>query len=264
LKKKLVVLFLCLLLSGCATVPVTGRRQISLVSFSQLFSLSNDSFNKLMSESKLSQEAEKVAMLEDVGRNIALATEEFLRENNLEKNIEKYKWEFKLIEDDKKVNAFAMPGGKVAVYTGILPIAKDENGLATIVGHEIAHVIANHGGERMSQLLLVQLGGVALSVALKKKPDQTRQLVSIAYGFGASLGVILPYSRTHETEADRIGLIIMAKAGYDPREAISFWERMSEQDGKNPPEFLSTHPAPKRRIDDIRKSIPEAMEYYNN
>ncbi|MEK6635205.1 MAG: M48 family metallopeptidase, partial [Planctomycetota bacterium] len=169
---------------------------------------------------------------------------------------------FKLIQDDKTVNAFCMPGGKIAVYTGILPITQDENGLAVVLGHEVAHALANHGGERMSQLLLAQMGATTLSAALSQQPQQTRQLLLQVYGIGANVGVILPYSRNHELEADHIGLIIMARAGYDPRTAIPFWQRMNDKAGKRPPEFLSTHPAPIKRIEDIRNKIPEAMKYY--
>lgn len=155
-----------------------------------------------------------------------------------------------------------MPGGKIAVYTGILPATQDETGLAVVLGHEVAHAIANHGGERMSQQLLVQLGATGLSVALSQQPAQTQQILLQAYGAGTNIGFILPYSRSHELEADHIGLILMARAGYNPREAIPFWQRMSKMGGERPPEFLSTHPEPERRIEDIKKELPEAMKYY--
>ncbi|MFC1703517.1 M48 family metallopeptidase [Candidatus Omnitrophota bacterium] len=263
-KYKLLPYIIVVCLIGCATVPVTGRKQLSLVSSSQLFALSSDSYRQLISKAKLSTDTENTQMLQEVGKRIAVAAEEFMRENNMAQEIQSYRWEFNLIEDEKAVNAFAMPGGKVAVYTGILPVTKDADGLATVVGHEIAHVMANHGGERMSQLLLVNLGGIALATAVRQKPNETQQYVMIAYGLGANVGVLLPYSRTHESESDRIGLILMARAGYDPRKAIGFWERMNAQKKLRPPEFLSTHPAPARRIDDIRKTIPEAMGYYKN
>jgi len=155
-----------------------------------------------------------------------------------------------------------MPGGKIAVYTGILPIAQNDNGLAVVMGHEIAHAIANHGSERLSQSLLVELGGAALSVALQEQPAKTKELFSLAYGAGSQVGILLPYSRLHESEADRIGLTIMALAGYDPREAIPFWQRMNQVGGQNPPEFLSTHPAPDSRIANIERFLPEAMALY--
>jgi len=155
-----------------------------------------------------------------------------------------------------------MPGGKIAVYTGILPVARDGAGLATVMAHEVAHAIANHGGERMSQLLLAQLGGMALSRAIREKPEETRELLMMAYGIGANIGVLLPYSRQHESEADRIGLILMAQAGYDPVAAIAFWQRMAARGQGEPPEFLSTHPSHATRIEDLRTWIPEADSYY--
>jgi predicted Zn-dependent protease len=201
-------------------------------------------------------------MVRSVGSRIAKATEELLRERRLESEIKQYKWEFNLIEDDKTVNAWCMPGGKVAVYTGLLPVAQNETGLAVVMGHEIAHAIAKHGNERVSQGLLQQMGGMALSVALSTNPSATNQIFMTAYGIGTTVGIMLPYSRTHESEADRIGLILMAKAGYDPREAIPFWQRMNEKGGGRAPEFLSTHPAPETRIKDIKSHIPEAMKHY--
>jgi predicted Zn-dependent protease len=157
-----------------------------------------------------------------------------------------------------------MPGGKVVFYTGILPLTRDENGLAVVMGHEIAHAIADHGNERMSQGLIAQLGGVALSVALDEKPEETQQLWLTAFGAGAQLGVLLPFSRLHESEADHLGLIFMSMAGYNPNHAISFWRRMSEyKEGEAPPEFLSTHPSDETRIAEIEKLLPEALKYYN-
>jgi predicted Zn-dependent protease len=201
-------------------------------------------------------------MVRRVGGRIAQATEEFFRESGMGAEIKNYKWEFNLIEDDKVVNAWCMPGGKVAVYTGLLPVAVDETGLAVVMGHEIAHAIAKHGNERMSQGLLVQLGEIGLGVALGSHTAATTDIFLTAYGAGAQLGFLLPYSRVQESEADRIGLVLMAKAGYDPRQAIPFWERMSAKGGARPPEFLSTHPAPASRIANIREEIPEAMKYY--
>jgi predicted Zn-dependent protease len=201
-------------------------------------------------------------MLRTVGARIARATEELMRERGLEEDLKNYKWEFNLIEDDKTVNAWCMPGGKVAFYTGILPITRNETGIAVVMGHEIAHAIAKHGNERMSQGLLTQLGGAALSVALSTQPAATSNLFMTAYGVGAQVGFLLPYSRVHESEADRIGLILMAKAGYDPREAVPFWRRMNEKGGARPPELLSTHPAPETRIKQIEALLPEALKYY--
>jgi predicted Zn-dependent protease len=260
--KIFIILALCSLLAACATVPLTERRSLHLVSDSELLSLSVDQYTKTLKESKLSQDPQKVQMVKKVGEKIAQATADLLKEKGLESEIQNYHWEFTLIDDPKTVNAWCMPGGKVAVYTGILPIAGGETGLAVVMGHEIAHAIAKHGNERMSQGLLVQLGGVGLSVALGTNAGLTQDIFMQAYGAATQVGVLLPYSRLQESEADHIGLILMAKAGYDPREAIPFWERMNKEGGSRPPEFLSTHPAPKSRIDNIKALIPEAMKYY--
>lgn len=253
-----------LVFSGCATVPVTQRKQFSFIPQQQLIALSDDSYAEILKESKLSTDSEKIDLVKRVGKKVADAAENFMCSIGQEDDIKDYKWEFTLIEDDKTANAFCMPGGKIAVYTGILTVTQNESGLATVISHEVAHAIANHGGERLSQLLLVQLGEITLSLALQEKPKETRRIAYIAYGVTANVGVLLPYSRTHEKEADRIGLILMAKAGYDPHEALRFWRRMKEEEkGKfRPPEFLSTHPVPENRIKDIEKNIPEAMAYY--
>jgi predicted Zn-dependent protease len=251
-----------LMLSACATVPLTGRESLRLVSDSELLSLSLKQYDEVLKTSKLSHDSAKVQMVKRTGERIAGATEQFLRDSGMESDIKNYKWEFNLIEDDKTVNAWCMPGGKVAVYTGILPLTQDETGLAVVVGHEIAHAIAKHGNERMSEALLVQLGGVGLSVALAKQPAATSQIFMAVYGTTANVGVLLPYSRLHESEADRIGLVLMAMAGYDPRGAVPFWQRMNQEGGSRPPEFLSTHPAPETRINHLQSLIPEAMKYY--
>jgi predicted Zn-dependent protease len=250
------------LLLACATVPLTGRKGLRLIPDSELLSLSFQQYSDVLHQSKLSNDPVKVQMVKRVGEKIARSCEEFLRESKLESDIKNYKWEFNLIEDDKTVNAWCMPGGKVAVYTGILPLTQDETGLGVVMGHEVAHAMAKHGNERMSQALLVQLGGIGFSTALTKYSSQTQQIFLGVYGVTANVGFMLPYSRLHESEADRIGLILMAKAGYDPREAIPFWQRMNEKGGSKPPEFLSTHPAPETRIKDIQTHIPEAMEHY--
>ncbi len=247
---------------SCATVPITGRKSLHLVPESELLSLSLQQYREVLKESKLSKDREKTAMVRRVGGNIAKAAEAFLREKGRQADIRNYHWEFNLIQDDKTVNAWVMPGGRAAVYTGILPYTRDETGLAVVLGHEVAHALADHGNERMSQGLLQQMGGMALAVALSSKPQETQTLAMAAFGVGAAVGFILPYSRLHESEADRIGLILMARAGYDPREAVPFWERMNQAPGARPPELLSTHPAPETRIADIKAHLPEAMAYY--
>ena len=260
LKTTLIVLLL--LSVGRATVPVTGRKSLNILPDSELLSISLQQYDDVLKKSKLSNDPAKIHMVKRVGERIARATEQFFKEQGMESEIKNYKWEFSLIEDDKVVNAWCMPGGKVAVYTGILPITQDDTGLAVVLGHEISHAIAKHGNERMSQGLLAQLGAVGLSAALSTNPGATSEIFMAAYGLGANVGVLLPYSRIQESEADHIGLILMAKAGYDPRQAVPFWKRMNEKGGSRPPEFLSTHPAPETRIKEIEAQIPEAMKYY--
>jgi len=261
----LVPLCLCALvsLSGCSTIPIIGRQQLSLIPSSQLATMSRQSFEALLEESRLSQDAEKTVMVERVGRRIARATEQFLWDTGQGNKVRDLDWEFKLIEDPDNINAFAMPGGKIGIYSGILKVAADDAGLAVVMAHEVGHVLANHGGERMSRYLLVSLGGLSLDLALKKKESETRQWWMIAYGLGATYGYILPYSRLQENEADRLGMILMAMAGYDPHAAIDFWQRMSAQEsGTRMPEFLSTHPSNATRIAEMRARLPEALGYY--
>lgn len=262
LNKFILITILFALIISCATVPLTQRKSLNLVPVTQLTALSLQEYREIIRKSKLSKDPVKVAMVRRVGKRIARAAERFMRKEGLEDQIKDYKWEFNLIDNDKVVNAWAMPGGKVAVYTGILPICKNENGLAVVLGHEIGHVLARHGNERMSQALLVSMGGIALSSALKTEPEKTRKLFMAAFSVGAGVGFLLPYSRLQESEADRIGLTLMAMAGYDPREAISFWKRMNQKAGSRPPEFLSTHPAPEKRIENIKRYISEAVPYY--
>jgi predicted Zn-dependent protease len=256
------IVLLAALLWGCAEVPITGRQSLHLVPESELLTLSLQQYNEVLQKSKLSTDNQKVAMVRRVGNRVAKAAESFLAESGHQDLIKDFQWQFNLIEDDKTANAWVMPGGKAAVYTGILPFTKDETGLAVVLGHEVGHALANHGNERMSQELLANMGGTALSVALSSQPQMTQELAMAAFGAGASIGVLLPYSRLQESEADHIGLILMARAGYDPREAVPFWQRMNASPGSRPPELLSTHPAPETRIADIKALIPEAMAYY--
>lgn len=252
-----------LALIACTQVPMTGRQSLQLVPNSQLATYAVQQYDDTLKKAKLSTDEAATAMVRKVGTNIAQAAEKFLRDSGDTELAGSFKWEFNLIEDDKTANAWVLPGGKAAVYTGILKYTQTETGLAVVLGHEVAHALANHGNERMSQGLLAQMGGMALAVAVSQKPAATQQLFMGAFGVGASVGVLLPYSRLHESEADRIGLVLMAMAGYDPREAVPFWERMnSEEKGARPPELLSTHPAPDTRIADIERYLPEAMPYY--
>lgn len=251
-----------LTLSTCSTVPVTGRQQLNLISGSEMMAMSYQQYDQFLSEHKLSDNQEQVAMVKRCGERIQKAVEEYFAQNNMSDHLDGYKWEFNLVEDPQ-VNAWCMPGGKVVVYSGLLPVAEDENGLAVVMGHEIAHAVAEHGNERMSQQMLQQMGGTALAVAMQNKPQETQQLWMTAYGVGTQLGAMLPYSRLHESEADRLGLIFMAMAGYNPNGAVEFWQRMAAQKGgQAPPEFLSTHPSDQTRIRKIKELLPEAMKYY--
>ena len=249
-------------LTACSTVPITGRSQLNLIPGPSMLSMSLQQYDQFLKEHKVSTNQEQTATVKRVGANVQHAVERYFASSGLSQHLSDYKWEFNLVED-KQVNAWCMPGGKVVVYTGILPVAKGDAGLAVVMGHEIAHAIAEHGNERMSQGLLTQMGGVALSTALSTKTAATQQLWMSVYGVGAQYGAILPYGRMQESEADHLGLIFMAMAGYDPNEAVTFWERMSAQKGgQAPPEFLSTHPSDTTRIENIRRLIPEAMKQY--
>jgi predicted Zn-dependent protease len=250
-----------LLFQACSLVPLTGRRQLSLVSDTDMLSMSFGQYDQFLKENRMSQNSAETNEVKRVGRNIQNAVATYFARNNLSQDLNGFAWEFNLIES-KEANAWCMPGGKVMVYSGILPLAQNETGLAVVVGHEIAHAVAKHSNERMSQALVSQLGGQVLAQALKQKPQQTQQIWMTLFGVGVQLGAVLPYNRLQEGEADRLGLIFMAMAGYDPRTAIGFWQRMSQKAGAKPPEFLSTHPTDKKRISNIIAAIPEAMKYY--
>ena len=250
-----------ILLGGCSTVPVTGRQQLSLVSNSEMLSMGTREYDDFLKNNKVVPTGDtRTAMVKRVGRNIQSAVETYFRQNNL--SLSGYSWEFNLV-DSKEANAWCMPGGKVVVYSGILPLTSNEVGLAVVMGHEIAHAVADHGDERMSQGLLAELGGAALSQALSQKPQETQQLWMTVFGVGVQYGAILPFSRVQEREADHLGLIFMAMAGYNPNEALTFWERMAQQNkGQAPLEFMSTHPSDESRIAKIREELPEAQGYY--
>lgn len=250
-----------LLMAACSTVPLTGRRQLSLVPSSEMQAMSYQQYGEFLKTNPLSTDAAETAMVTRVGGRIQQAVEQYMAYKKLSNMLAGYQWEFKLVES-AEVNAWCMPGGKVVVYTGLLPVAQDETGLAVVLGHEIAHAIARHGDERMSQGLLQQVGGTALAAGLERKDPATQQLWMTAFGVGSTLGVMLPYSRTHESEADHMGLMFMAMAGYDPAAALTFWERMAAGKTGSPPEFLSTHPADQTRIANIRKLLPEAQKRY--
>jgi predicted Zn-dependent protease len=246
---------------ACTKVPVTGRRQLNLLPESQLMSMSLTQYKAFLSESKtVSSGNAQSDMVKRVGERIATAAETYLKRHGQGSRVKDFNWEFNLV-DDPTVNAWCMPGGKVVFYTGILPITKDEEGLAVVMGHEVAHAIARHGNERMSQGLIAQAGGIGLQLAISEQPELTRNLLLQSYGVGSQLGV-LKFSRLHESEADRMGLIFMAMAGYNPEASVDFWKRMAAQGGAAPPEFLSTHPHNDTRIEDLKGHMPEALKYY--
>jgi len=262
--KSIFVLFAVVLLTiyACTTVPVTGRNQLSLISNAEIIPMANQQYVEVIKTGPLSTNAEQTAMIRRVGVNIQKAVEQYMAEKNLSSQLQGFAWEFNLINDPKTVNAWCMPGGKVAFYTGILPICKDELGVAVVMGHEVAHAIANHGRERMSQQMVAQYGMSTLGALMGQNPSAGNELLMQAVGAGAGVGM-LKFSRQHESEADKMGLIFMAMAGYDPNEAPIFWERMSSlSGGQQPPEFLSTHPSHETRVNDLKAWMPEAMKYY--
>ena len=261
--RRVVVLVLALsLMYGCATVPVTGRKQLSLVSSGEINQMSAQQYQEVIKKGPLSTNVEQTEMVRRVGVRIQKAVEKYMADKGASNQLAGFNWEFNLIQDDKTVNAWCMPGGKVAFYTAILPICKDEFGVAVVMGHEVAHAIANHGAERMSQGLLAEFGMSTLSAAMGQNPTATQQIFMQAVGVGTNVGM-LKFSRSHESEADHMGLIFMAMAGYDPATAPKFWERMATlSGGEQPPEFLSTHPSHETRIKDLEGWIPEANQYY--
>ncbi len=261
--KKLATYFvLLLILVSCSTVLITGRKQLFLVSDSDMLQMSFQSYKQFIDSVPLSTNKSQTDMVKRTGNNIAKAVEEFMRQSGYESEIANFSWEFNLVKDPT-VNAFCMPGGKVVFYEGIMPVAETETGVAVVMGHEIGHAVANHSKERMSQQMLVSYGAMVTDIFLSQKSDLTRNSMQMLFGLGAQMGVILPYSRKHEYEADRLGLIFMAMAGYNPEEAISFWERMSAgESGGTQLEFLSTHPTSSKRIENMYKVLPEALSYY--
>lgn len=249
-----------LIFSGCTTTPITGRKQVKLVSDAQMVAQSATSYREVIAEGPLSTDQYKVRQVKQVGARISAAVEQYLKDTNQQYLIAGFEWEFNLIDQDIP-NAWCMPGGKVAFYTGILPYCADETGIAVVMGHEIAHAVVGHGAERVSHQMIQQGGGLIASW-LGSKTDYQEAIVT-AYGLGSQIGAVLPYSRLHESEADHLGLIFMAMAGYNPEAAIGFWQRMEASNPNSPPEFLSTHPSGSSRIQALREHLPEAREYCN-
>jgi predicted Zn-dependent protease len=256
-------LILAAFIFSCTQNLVTGRKQLSLVSESELQSMAVQEYKSFLSSNKVvttsaNRDAE---MVKRVGTRIAAAITSYYNTKKQTSVLEGYQWEFNLV-DNKEVNAWCMPGGKVVVYTGLLPVTQNEAALAIVLGHEIAHAVARHGSERVSQGLLQQLGGTALQIAVANKPAETQNIFLTAYGVGSTVGAILPFSRKAETEADKFGLYFSAMAGYNPQEAIPFWNRMAAAGGDKPPAFLSSHPSDETRIAKIKANMPQALKYY--
>jgi predicted Zn-dependent protease len=259
--RNLLVIFIGLAIISCSKVPITGRKQLKLLPNSMMMEMGQSNYASFLKENPaVSPPTRQSAEVTSVGVRISQAVEKYLKDNGLSKKIEGYKWEFNVV-DSPEVNAWCMPGGKVVVYTGLLPLTKDDAGLAVVLGHEIAHAIADHGNERMSQELAVQAAGMGLDIYMQQKPQQTRDIFMSSFGVASQLGT-LAYSRTHELEADKLGLVFMAMAGYDPARALTFWQDMSKAGGAKPPEFLSTHPSDEHRIAQIQTFLPEAEKYY--
>jgi predicted Zn-dependent protease len=248
----LCVTAVALVVVACYTVPETGRRAFIAVDSASEVKLGFDAFQELKQKEKVSTDPKANEMVQRVGKRIAAVAQ-----------LPNAQWEFVVFESPEQ-NAFCLPGGKVGVYTGILPVCQDDAGLATVLGHEVSHAVARHGAERMTDQLLVQAGGAALSQVMKDRPQQAQELAVMAYGAGTTVGAVLPHSRLQETEADHIGIIYMAKAGYDPSAAVAFWQRFAaaHKGASRPPVFLSTHPVDETRIANLKKWLPEAMPVY--
>ncbi len=255
-KNTTVTLVTLLLFLSCATNPFTGKKTLAIMPNSQLFPTAFAQYNQFLGENKVVTGTSQAQMITRVGQRIAVAAEKWLNANGKQGYLKDYKWEYNLV-DDATVNAWCMPGGKIVFYTGILPIAENETAIAAVMGHEVAHALANHGQQRMSAGMLQQIGAVAGNVAIKD--EKTRGIFNQAYGAGSQVGVMLPFSRSHETEADQIGLYLTAIAGYNPDEAANLWRRMAKNSGgQAPPEFLSTHPANQTRIANLTALSPKA------
>ncbi len=263
MRKGLILIALATFLAHCATVPITGRKQVKLLSTSEMTTMSFSEYEKVKKSSNLLPDSDpRVIMVKSVGIKISNAVTKFLIDNKMNNRLEEFKWEFNVTEEGT-VNAWCMPGGKVMFYTGILEVCDGEEGIAVVMGHEVAHAVARHGNERMSQQMGVQGLGVGMSVLMSENPTLGESLFLKAFGIGSQVGM-LKYSRLHESEADKMGLVFMTMAGYDPNSAVEFWERMSaNKGGQAPPEFLSTHPSDETRIKDLQDFIPKAKELAN-
>jgi len=262
--KKIILtsLFFGAVFFACQKNAITGRRSLNIIPESEMMTMSYSEYDKFLAEHKpLPDNHADVMMVRKVGVKIQNAVEKYYADKGLSSQLDGYKWTFNVV-DENTVNAWCMPGGKVVVYTGLLPVTQDEASLAVVMGHEIAHAIARHGSERMSDAMLIQMGGMALGTAMQQKPQLTQAIFQQAFGVGSQLGQ-LKFSRNHETEADKMGLVFAAMGGYNPEVAVSFWERMAQAGGQKPPELLSTHPSDETRIKNLKAFMPEAKKYYN-
>lgn len=264
MKKKCSLYLLSLLmLAGCSSVPLTGRKQLLLVSDQEVLSSSLTQYNDYIKTAQKSTNAAQTAMVVRVGKNIATATEQYLRNHGLASEIQDFSWEFNLVKSDE-VNAFCMPGGKIVVYEGLMKLVASDDELAVVLGHEVAHAVAKHSNERISQQMLTQYGAQLLGQSLSGKSQMIQTVANTVYGIGSQYGMTLPFSRKHETEADYMGLVLMTMAGYNPDKAVTFWQKMSASSGGKVPEFMSTHPSDARRISDIQKELPAIKAQYGN
>lgn len=249
------------LLTGCSSVPLTGRKQVLLVSDQEVLSSSLTQYNDYMKSATKSTNQAQTQMVTRVGKKIAEATEAYLKANGLSSEIQNFAWEFNLVQDSQ-VNAFCMPGGKIVVYEGLMKLVSSDDELAVVIGHEVAHAVAKHSNERMSQQVMAQYGAAILGAATQNKSQAIQTVAGTVYGIGAQYGVMLPFSRKHELEADYMGLVFMTMAGYNPDVAVGFWQKMSAGSGGTTPEFMSTHPSDATRIADIQKALPEIKAKY--
>lgn len=253
------ILIAAAILSSCGSVALTGRKQLLLVSDQEVYQAGLTQYNEYIASSQLSSNSSATAMVKSVGQKLATATEQYLKNNGLESELSNFAWEFNLVKDDQ-VNAFCMPGGKIVVYEGLLTVAQTEDELAVVIGHEIAHAVAKHSNERMSQQMMAEYGAAILSQALSQKSAAVQSAATSVFGLGAQVGFMLPYSRKHEYEADYMGIVFMEMAGYNSESAVDFWTKMSAGGG-NSSDFLSTHPSDSKRIAQIKARIPEAKKY---
>lgn len=251
------------LLSGCGSVPITGRKQLQLVSDSEVLSSSLTQYNNYIQKAVKSTSTTQSATVTRVGKRIAAATEKYLRDNDLADEVSNFQWEFNLVKDDQ-VNAFCMPGGKIVVYEGLMKLVSSDDELAVVMGHEVAHAVAKHSNERMSQQVLAQYGSQVLGVALSGRSQAIQTVAGQVYGLGAQYGMMLPFSRKHESEADYMGLVLMTIAGYNPNAAVNFWQKMAASSTTATPEFMSTHPSDTRRISDLQKNLSTVKAQYGS